>query len=100
LAEKLEEAGGEMKHIKTVKVPETTRQITDFVTCDLCGVEITCGNYEVDEVEISCKTGSSYPEGGCGEEIVVDMCSKCFENELIPWLKSKGVKIETKPWEW
>lgn len=90
-----------MKHTKTVEVPATTREIISHVTCDLCGAKIeTRDPYEVDEVEIRHKTGSNYPEGGSGDEIHVDMCGKCFDEKLVPWLRSQGVQPRTEDWSW
>lgn len=90
-----------MKHMKTVAVPATTREVVDFVTCDLCGAKIdTRDNYEVNEVEVHHKTGSSYPEGGSGEDVSVDMCGKCFDEKLVPWLRSQGVEPRTEEWDW
>jgi hypothetical protein len=90
-----------MKHLKTVQVPASTRDVVDHVSCDLCGREIIEREfYKVDEVEIRHKTGASYPDGGSGEETSVDMCGKCFDEKLVPWLRAQGVAPRTEPWEW
>ena len=87
-----------MKHIKTVEVPATTRDVVDFVTCDLCGAAITEGNYEVNEIEVRHKIGANYPDNGNGEETSVDMCGKCFDEKLVPWLRSQGAEPRTEDW--
>lgn len=88
-----------MQHFKTVEVPATTKQVHDFDTCDICGIKIDDGGvHGVNEVEVRHKTGQSYPEGGGGEEISVDMCGKCFDEKLLPWLRSLGVVLRTKEW--
>lgn len=90
-----------MKHTKTVEVPATTREIVSYVTCDLCGEKIEGRDtYDVNEVEIRYKTGRNYPEGGSGDETSVDMCGKCFEEKLVPWLRSQGVEPRTEDWSW
>jgi hypothetical protein len=77
-------------------------------TCDLCGKIAEKGNwessaYEVNEVEVEVtvrkKDGTCYPEGGWGTELNVDICPDCFSNELIPFLRGKGAKIEEREWE-
>ena len=90
-----------MKHLKTMPIPATTREIVDHVSCDLCGETITKDrNYAVNEVEVRHKTGTSYPEGGDGEEMSVDMCGKCFDEKLVSWLRSQGVVPRTESWEY
>ena len=89
-----------MKHIKTIEVPATTRETVDFVVCDLCGARINEKNYDVDEVEVRHKTGHSCPDGGNGEETSVDMCGKCFDEKLVPWLRSQGAEPRTEEWDW
>ena len=89
-----------MKHYKKTVVPEKVVEFQTHVTCDMCGVKIERECYEVEDIEISRKTGYSYPEGGSGEKVEVDLCSNCFENELIPWLTSKGVVPTTTEWDY
>lgn len=94
-----------MKHMKTITIPAKgpeVKEVLAFVACDLCGVQIdeSPGNYGVDEVEIRHKTGKSYPEGGNGVETAVDMCGKCFDEKLVPWLKTQGAEARTAEWYW
>lgn len=91
------------------KVKETTeRERLVETTCDLCGAKAKQGNWEsyafqVNEVEVEVivkqSDGSAYPEGGWGKKLIVDICPKCFKETLIPFLRSKGAKIEEREWE-
>lgn len=70
-------------------------------TCDLCGKEIKESMYEINEVTIECRKGSSYPDGGDSESKIVDMCSDCFEVGLLSWLKEKyNVEPRTEQRDW
>lgn len=101
-----------MKHY-VMKLPEPKPyKSLDKRTCDLCGKESDSerydnwngGSYDVDETEISIKIkqkeGSSYPEGGSGQEYDIDLCPDCFKKKLIPWLLSQGAKIKPEEWDW
>lgn len=88
-----------MKHMKTVVVPMMENQVEDFTTCDLCGVTITNVYGDAEEVTIEHKTGYTYPEG----DIVLklsDMCGKCFDEKLVPWLKSQNCTPRTVEWDY
>ena len=89
-----------MRHMKKVTIPGRIEDRINFVTCDLCGKKIEEKTYVVDEVEVRHKIGSSYPDGGSGEETIVDLCGDCFDTKLIPWLSSQGVKPQTNEWDW
>lgn len=88
-----------MKHMKTVGVPATTKEVVDFVSCDLCGAKLGESRYDIDEVIVRHKTGSNYPEGGSGEETSVDMCGRCFDEKLLPFLRSQGADPRTEEWD-
>ena len=89
-----------MKHMKTVDVPATTKQVLDKTTCDLCGSVIKPERGNADEVEVKHRTGNSYPEGGCGQEVRVDMCGNCFDTKLVPWLRTQGADPKPEDWDW
>jgi len=89
-----------MKHYKTVSIPACTNEELVKTTCDMCHKKIDTQRFEVDEVKISHRTGQSYPEGGQGDEVSIDMCGECFTNKLTPFLKSEGVKIKSNRWDW
>ncbi len=40
------------------------------------------------------------PDGGWGTQTEVDICPRCFMEKLVPWLKSQGVKVEERKWDW
>jgi len=86
------------------KIP-SERTVFDKMNCDLCNKESkqddwTKQNYDVAETEVSIKEGTSYPEGGYGTEINIDLCMECFTYILIPFLEKQGVKINKKRWDW
>lgn len=85
--------------MKTLEVPATTKEIVSFVTCDLCGAKIKSYAYDVNEIEIRHKIGSNYPGGGSGTETSIDMCGKCFEEKLVPWLRTQGAEPSIKDWD-
>ena len=89
-----------MKHYEEIEIPAKTEKILSKITCDMCGREIKREAYSAEEVKIKHRTGSSYPEGGVGETTYVDLCGKCFDEKLIPWLRSQGVKPYIEEWYW
>ena len=89
-----------MKHMKTVKVPATTTQVVESVTCDLCGAVIKRKPYDAEAVDVRHRTGSNYQEGNRGEEVRVDMCGACFDGKLVPWLRAQGADPKPEEWEW
>lgn len=89
-----------MKHTKTIIEPAYSREITEFITCDLCKEKIENSVYKIDEVIIERKTGESWPEGGHGEEMKIDICGKCFDTKFILWLNSQNFDPTWKEWSW
>ena len=87
-----------MMYYKEVIIPESTKQVLDRTTCDLCKKTITKEVYSEEAVTIECKTGELYPEGGVGEIANVDMCPDCFKTKLIPWLKEQGCEPTIADW--
>ncbi len=91
------------KETKTI-----TKEVNTFVSrnCDLCGKpsaddsDWKNGGYEVSETEVEMtvklREGLRFPEGSYVEGYDIDLCPECFNNELVPWLISKGAKIERK----
>jgi hypothetical protein len=89
-----------MKHMKTVPVPATEREVVDFVTCDLCKKRIRSKSRgDAEEIEVRHRTGLAYPDGGSGEETLVDLCAACFDGKLLPWLRSQGAEPQTREWD-
>lgn len=99
-----------MKIEKTVivpAVPETTDVVVDYYRCDLCDRQTKDtenwkgeSTYEIDNVVVLTKTGSSYPEGGHIEVTKFDICPDCFKNKLIPWMAKNGASPRTSERDW
>lgn len=96
-----------MKLTETVTIPERTVTRETGRLCDFpgCGKRTDDGKiYEVKEsevrVEVRLREGESYPDGGSGTEIEIDICPDCFRDKLIPWLQSQGVRTEVEEWDW
>lgn len=90
-----------MKYLKTIIVPGTTGEIIAFVSCDLCKEKIpTCEDNEVNEIKLYHKTGKQRLGIGSGETVEVDICDKCFDEKLIPWLRTQGAEPHTEEWSW
>lgn len=73
------------------------------ITCDLCQT-VTARNWREDhydavETNVRLRTGYNWPEGGSGETTTIDICPKCFETKLIPWVKEHGGEPTVKEWE-
>jgi len=95
-----------MRIYKEEKVTSIVEKLVE-TKCDLCGKIASRGDwesssYEVNEVEIEVvvrqKDGSSYPDGGCGTNYIVDMCPECFKTKLVPWLESQGATCKRVEW--
>ena len=100
-----------MKHTKKIVIPakpETTKEVIDKVTCDLCSEERAesdnwpksqnhnCNGHNVRETTVGYEYGMTYPEGGRIEVLSFDICPSCFINKLIPWVEQQGGKVSTK----
>jgi hypothetical protein len=82
-----------MKHMKTVDVPATTRQVLDHTTCDFCGQKLPSGeHFEYDEVTILRNKGERYPEYWTSEKTAFDCCAGCWESKVLPALRSLGAE--------
>lgn len=90
-----------MIYYKTVEVPATTNRVVDHRTCDVCNRKIDPGSYCADEAEITCNVGTSYPEGGSGYKLKLDICVECFEDRLVPLVAEHlGAKMNRTEWDW
>lgn len=85
-----------MKKYEDKVIPESTKKVLVETTCDMCKKEITGSFYEADEVKISRNHGTQYPEASYTKKDYVDLCGKCFQEKLIPWLKSQGCEMQTE----
>ena len=102
-----------MKIYKEVVIPTRTEKQIEKVICDLCkeaegdheslyqnSWPSTKGN-NLNETCVRWYYGRTYgSDGGNGEEIDVHICSKCFEEKLIPWLKSEGADVRIEKWDY
>ena len=94
-----------MKHYEDVPVPATTRRQCVKRTCDLCGKEGNkwgcwkdAAGFGEPESTVELRTGHQYPEGGTGTKWEIDICPECFENKLVPWVRSRGADIQLEEW--
>ena len=94
-----------MKIYKTEKVD---RKYLDKIICDWCKEEFKSemdfnntypSSFADNEFTLTHKTGETYPEGGSGEELNIDLCYKC-RLKLIELLKKEGITIKYKDWDW
>jgi hypothetical protein len=89
-----------MKHIKTVDIPASKKEMVDFTTCDFCGERLKRVSYYVNEVTITSRTGESYPEGATITEKSVDMCVDCFNIHFTKFCEEHNVKITITDVSW
>ena len=69
---------------KTIK---ETREI-DKKICDICKQEIKQkGSWQVDDIDICGKFGDIYPEIDSREFKIIDCCSDCFNNKIVPLIE-------------
>ena len=59
----------------------------------------TKSGYEVNEFTLKWKVGNNYPDGGCGEEEFVELCSECRE-KLKKLLLDNGIVIQKRDWDY
>jgi hypothetical protein len=89
-----------MRHMKTVPVPATTKEVVDKTTCDFCGEKLKARRYERNEVTLQHEEGSHYPEGGSGTRTVFDCCSDCWDSKVMPALKALGASPRVEDWDY
>ncbi len=79
-----------MVEIRETRTKTITETITVDTKCDICDKSIQESLYETLEMEISIKEGVNYgSDGAHGTETEVDLCSDCFKNKLLVWLKEE-----------
>lgn len=92
-----------MNVYKTVEVPAieaTTKEVFQKTICDICKEDAEPVGWDVGEVEITMREGTSYPECGFGTNIEVHLCVECFKEKLVPFLESEGAVVNTEEWDW
>lgn len=97
-----------MRRTETIKEVFERERIVER-SCDLCGAKAKPNDwdaaaFEVQESEVEVlvrrKKGEAYPENGWGSKTIVDICPKCFDENLIPFLRSQGADIKESLWEY
>jgi uncharacterized protein (DUF2225 family) len=87
-----------------------TKTTSTTITCDICEASITkhgkhtgingtnwaMYDFDFSTTILKIEIGNAYPEETFGERYEIDICPDCFEEKLIPWLRSLGVERE---WE-
>lgn len=73
------------------------------IRCDLCGCHgrganrwRTDDSSEVKYTTVQMEDGYRYPEGGCVEITDFDICTDCFRDKLIPWMKEQGAEPQIR----
>jgi hypothetical protein len=92
------------KKIKKMYVKKTKKEVQEVVVesyykCDKCDERISRQDmYDAFECEFMYKTGESYPEGGHGTNILLELCQDCGK-EAINLLRDNGFKTQKKEWD-
>lgn len=93
--------------------PERTDLKAIALLCDLCNKQIKqfrpdgtvmlnpimrerYGNAV--EVQVQLKAGELNLDGGVGETTSFDICPRCFEEGLQPWLEAQGAEAKVEAW--
>lgn len=50
------------------------------------------------EVRVSLKSGMRNLNGGVGQTSSFDICPRCFEERLQPWLTAQGAEVLVEDW--
>lgn len=80
-----------MQHTSTITVPEHTREIVEYSTCDLCGTHIQRHGFTEETVDIiyDYYAPASLVVDARHEKIIIDMCPTCFKTAFLSWLEEK-----------
>lgn len=84
---------------ETTKITQTFEtEHVDSIRCEICKTTYKGSgwgkksSFDVLETTVSMVTGEVFPEGGSKREVSYDICPKCFEVVLIPFLDTFGAK--------
>ncbi len=93
---------------KITPPPAKPYETTVGTTCDICGHTVdydaagdhhegdrhgwTRDSYDIAAVVMKHQTGSSYPEGTTVESSIFDVCPKCWEKVIVPFMATHGAK--------
>jgi hypothetical protein len=90
------------------KTTKTVEEINEIL-CDICKAKKYRDGWgtsesmseRYDDVTIQHNiTDTSYPEGGSGSTLELDICPKCFVTKILPFMESIGLDREYKEWDW
>lgn len=80
-----------MKHLKTIQVPATTKEVIDKITCDLCGgsrLDTNEGQFDFAEATIEFEEGTRFPDCGNSVKTTIDCCNDCWTGKVFPALSA------------
>lgn len=90
-----------MEHKKLKTIPSKVEEVIEKITCDICKSEIVrykgCSIYDV---EIYARHSNGTEDGGYSKEYKFDICWKCFNEKIIPFIKSFGCEPKETDGEW
>lgn len=94
-------------------IPEKIHRVCTNRECDLCGTPAKSGPdwnrswRDIAEtkvcVSVKSEVGSGDSDGGHKDVYDIDICPKCFEDRLVPWVNSLRVgkpPIESEYQDW
>lgn len=92
-----------MKVFEQIEVPAKTEQRHTQTLCDRCKKDVEPSDfYGVDDVDVKCRTGVHFPDGGGGHgsEYEIDLCAPCFTDWLVPLLRQQGIEVREREWDY
>lgn len=98
-----------MKIKEKREVPARVEEVVVGLKCDLCEKTVKRDRwgfetYEINDVLVSIKmhrkTGESFSDCGFQQEQEIDICPNCWDEVIMPFLKSKGVDPEIVEMDW
>lgn len=95
-----------MTHYTTETIPAREYKRATHITCDFCGTASQQADgwgkhsHDIDEITLSRRKGSNWPDGGDTETTSADLCPACFSDRLLPWLAAQGVKLAVESHDW
>lgn len=93
--------------MKTTRKETVERDVPDKTLCDICKVDVHAGLkdthacHESADATIEAHFSSShYGEYGDDVTYEFDLCRRCFEDKVLPFLKVYGVDTTPKEYSW
>lgn len=90
------------EHVERKWKPAEEIEIVTHISCDICGATVGGeGRFDVNDVTIERETGEEYPDCAVDKKSVYyDVCGKCFDEKVAPFLVGIGVKPREKDRSW